>query len=195
MQTIIKTSDVLSSTALKTTPIHVSFDPVLIEPFLDIAELRRLVQTDILGDCEDDARAFYYAIRDDRDASTGLFTNAHYQKLFDDYLNKYLCLSVVVEALPHIAQQVGTGGIFEAQTQFLDNAGEKGADNLQDKYLRMLGVLRKEIQYYLKENYTLFPLYKNTLLDKYYNDCRTGDDMEDERYIKPKTNNFGIIIY
>lgn len=161
--TLIQPSEVVNGGLLKATPLNARFDLTLIAPHIADAERLHVVPTI----CE----AFYDALIAKKAGAISNYNtsigpiskafpevaDAAYETLWTKHLMSLCCWAVYYEALPFIAMQSGSNGVYIPQGEHAQNAGVSGAKFLQDTALRRLRSLQDVVREYLCANADSFP--------------------------------------
>lgn len=190
--TLIDALEVVSGGIVKNTPISSRFDAALLSSHIKTAELRFLKP--VL--CED----FYLDLIAQKEnvsnynenicpAAEAYPSNALYESLWKEYLLPYLSHCVLYEALPFVAVQIGSNGLFENSIEFGTNTGLEGVKFIQDTLMTKINILKKDLLDYLCENQAQFPLFCNDC------HCKESEECNDCSGTDSNSNDLGIIFY
>ena len=166
--TLIQPNEVVNGGVLKPTPINSRFDVTLIAPHIADAEATHVVP--VIG------QEFYDALIA---AKNGVISNYNtalgsiqkafpatgdeaLETLWNTYLMSLCAWAVYYEALPFIAIQTGTNGVFQTSIQYGENAGTDGVKFLQQSVGRRLKSLSSRIGDFLCKNAADYPDFDNS---------------------------------
>lgn len=204
MDSLIQASEVVNGGIVRPVALNARFDSQLVSPFLGIAEYRFLLPI-ICKDMFDDMLSKKNATASNYNPNVGALVQAFpadplYEVLWVQFIMHLSSWSVMFLALPTIAIQTGSGGLFMNDSQFAESAGEKGAKYLQDSILNnSIKTLQQALEDYLCNNYADYPLFPKDSKCKDCAGCGCGESeckglttcTKTKRVVK----NTGIIIY
>lgn len=167
-QTLIQPNEVVNSGLLRAAPINNRFDAQLLTPHIAAAEESFVVP--VL------TRDFYEWLIEQKAgrvsnyntsiaAQVKAFDGAGLEKaeeLWKVHLLPYCAWAVYFEALPFIAFQTGSNGVFLAQTEHANNVGASGVKFLQDTTRRRIDQMKERMLVWLCENKAEFTEFDGT---------------------------------
>lgn len=185
--TLINVGEVVNGGLFRPAPLNARFDTQLLAPQIYVAELTYIKP--VL--CED----FYNDLIAEKNTTDCNYnsvigaivpkfaSNADYETLWTTVLFELCARAVYLQSLPYIAMQTGSNGIYMNNTEFANNAGDKGLKMLQDNERRAIEVLQGALKSYLCDNRTLYPLYPSAELCE----CETGCGCDTCKGLSPYT--------
>lgn len=192
--TLIQPQEVVGGGILKTSPTTAKLDPILVAPYIKIAELNWLVP--VL--CDD----FYKDLIKEKDSIVSNYNpyidttcpivkafpnNADYETLWVDYLLPYLSFAAILQSFPTIGIQIASSGVFQVNTQYAQ-ASELDKMKYIEQHIRTsLETLKGGLIKYLCENKTKYPLFCSECHCKC--DCGCCEECNTNKY---KSNNLFI---
>lgn len=194
MATIINANEVINGGIVRPTPLNARFDVQLISPNVLVAELR-YIKPLLCAELYNDMIAEKNASDANYNPNVGAIvqkfpTNAFYEALWVEYLQELCARAVLVQSLPSIAYQTGSNGVYQNNSEYATNAGDKGYKALQDANTQAIEALTGAVKQYLCDNRANFPLYPADELCK----CESGCDCDTCKGLSPYTKqNFGLI--
>lgn len=200
--TLIKPSEVINGGVVRSTPLNSRFDQQLLGVHIKIAEERFLIDV-LCADLYNDMIAQQNPNESNYNSNIGAIvqkfpSNAAYETLWVEHLLYYTSNAVLYQALPNIAMQIGSNGIFLNASNMAENAGVKGLTFWQDTIQQSLDVKKQTIENFLCSNQSDYPLYPTDRCDncegcghtqencKGYTECRKANKT---------SKNTGIILY
>ncbi|OED34716.1 hypothetical protein AB832_07005 [Flavobacteriaceae bacterium (ex Bugula neritina AB1)] len=172
VRTLLKPNEIVNQGILKPAPLSNRFDASLLSPHLDMAEARFLktfINKEFYDDLLNKRTANQINYNSSIDTVEIAFpTNADYEELFTQYLFSYIARSVVYEAYPFIAVQIGSNGLFLNNTDYGQNSGVKTMNMYRDSILQTLNGSKPLIIDFLCDNKDKYPLWDDS---KYCGDC------------------------
>ncbi len=174
--TLINVGEVVNGGIFRPAPLNARFDTQLLVPQLYVAELT-YIKPALCQAFYNDLIAKKNTANCNYNTAVGpvvlkFTTNPNYELLWTTVLFELCARAVFLQALPNIAYQTGSNGIYMNNTEFANNAGDKGLKLLQDNERRAIEVLQGALKSYLCDNKTLFPLYPAAELCE----CEAGCD-------------------
>ncbi len=165
--TLIKPGEIINGGVVRSTPLNSRFDQQLLAAHIKIAEERFVIDV-LCADLYNDMVAQQNTIESNYNINVGSIvqkfpTNAAYETLWVEHLLYYTSNAVLYQALPNIAIQIGSNGLFLNGSNMAENAGVKGLTFWQDTIHQSLDVKRQTIENFLcsnQSNYALYPDYK-----------------------------------
>lgn len=156
--TLIQPNEVVNGGVLKPSPINARFDVTLIAPHIVEAEMIHVVP--VIG------QDFYDALIAKKNGVIGNYNTAlgaiqkafptvgdeDLETLWKTYLMGLCAWAVYYEALPFIAIQSGTNGIYQTTVQYGENAGMDGVKFLQQSAGRRLKAIATRAGAFLCKN-------------------------------------------
>ena len=200
--TLIKPSEVINGGVVRSTPLNSRFDQQLLAAHIKIAEERFVIDV-LCADLYDDMVAQQNTSESNYNINIGPIVqkfpaNAAYETLWVEHLLYYTSNAVLYQALPNIAIQIGSNGLFLNAGNMAENAGVKGLTFWQDTIQQSLDVKRQTIENFLCSNQSDYTLY----LDYKCDNCEgCGHTQENcKGYAKcgkhnKTSKNTGIILY
>lgn len=191
MQTLLTANEVINGGYFRPTPMNARFDALLIEPHIKFAFERHVMP--IL--CE----PFYNDLLSKRNPNMINYnptcgnlqiayqTSQCYEELFTRFLYGYCSLAVMYEALPFIAVQTGSNGLYLNNSEYSQNAGIDGVKFIQDTLMDRITRTKNLMIDFLCKNESCYKLFCREQCDC----CDCGCDDESS---KLKTN-WGIQLY
>lgn len=168
--TLIQPNEVVNGGVFKATPLNARFDVTILAPHIQEAENIHVVP--VLGS------AFYAALIA---AKAGAISNYNpaagalakafpdsddlsvaFEALWVGGLMRLCAWAVYYEALPFIALQAGSNGVFQVNTEFAQNVGASGVKLLQDTALRRINRQAESLGVYLCANAASLTGYDNS---------------------------------
>lgn len=191
---IINPNEVINGGIVRPTPLNARFDVQLLAPNVNVAELRfikPLLCADLYNDMIAEKNASDANYNPNVGALVAKFpTNAAYEALWVAYLQELCARAVYFVSLPNIAFQTGSNGVYNNNSEFAQNAGDKGFKILQDNETQAITALTGAIKQYLCDNRADFPLYPADEKCECSSDCECDTCSGLSPYTK---QNFGLI--
>lgn len=172
VRTLIKANEIVNQGILKAAPLSNRFDASLLSPHLDMAE-SRFLKTFINSEFYEDLLLQRNTNQINYNSKIGTIevgfpSNADYEELFSQYLYPYITRSVVYEAYPFIAVQIGSNGLFLNDNGYGQNSGVKTMNMYRDSMLQTLIGSKVDIIDYLCTNKDKYPLWDDS---EYCGEC------------------------
>ena len=169
MKTLITTAEVINGGLFRPAPTSARFDAHLIAPHIKDAEARFVVPVlcrefyDKLIEVKGDNVSNY-------NSAVGAIVQAFpddeaYERLWTEHLLSFCAYSVLYEAYPFIAVQLGSNGLYLNSTEFGENVGIAGVKFMQDTLLQRIEHKRDKLAVYLCE-------HKEVLVGFCHRNCR-----------------------
>ena len=181
--TLIQPQEVVGGAILKTSPTTARFDPIIIAPFIQEAELvwlKPVICADLYADMiteKDGLISNYNTDTTDCPLQEAFPNNANYEALWVGYLLPFISKAVIHVALPNIAFKTASKGVYSTNSQYAQSAGIQELKYLQQCSLETLTVLKQNIIDFLCKNKADYPLFCDDCHCEC--DCGTCDDCND----------------
>lgn len=120
---LIQASEITQGGIARSGPTDIRFDNALLSPHIQAAEWAWVEP--VLGS------AFYDALQAEKGNSTA-FTTSAYQSLWTAHLKNLCANASIYEAVPFVAMQLGSNGLYLNQQDYGTNVGAEGVRFYQD---------------------------------------------------------------
>jgi hypothetical protein len=176
-ETLIKPSEVVNGGIVRPAPTDSRFDAHLISAHIHDAEQRFVVPVlssafhITLIEAQSSAASQYNASL----GSTAVkFTSTAYEQLWTKHLREFTAAAVLYEAMPFIAIQAGSNGLYLNDNQFGQNAGLNGVKFMQDTLLQKIEIKKKSLQQFLCSCASNLDGFSTTAVDYCSSGCDSG---------------------
>lgn len=198
--TLIQPKEIVDAGIVKASPLSSRFDASQISPWVYIAEYRFLLKPKSFM-CQD----FYNDLLAQKNATPSNYnpdlgaivkaypSNADYETFWKEYLLPYLSLASVYVALPFIATQTGSNGLFDNNTEFSTNNGQEASKTHQDTMLQNLEDAKARMIEFLCRNKATYPLFDQD--SKICGCCDEDDACSDCNFEGSEGRDLGFIFY
>jgi hypothetical protein len=200
---IIQASEVVNGGIVRPVPTTARFDSMLLSTHIQSAELK-FIKPDLCAAFYEDLIAQKNPVPSNYNPDVGPIVlaypgNADYEALWTSYLLALDSYAVFYIALPFIAVQTGTNGLYLNDSQFGEQAGTRGAKYLQDAVLdNHIEPLREAMLDFLCDNAANYPLFPVDIKCKSCScSCANGQcqDLTTCRKKGPISKKLGIFLY
>lgn len=197
--TLIQPKEIIDAGIVKASPLNARFDASIIAPVIHLAE-DRFLKPFVCEDFYNDLIAQKNPVPSNYNANLGAIVQAYpanpdYELLWTQYFLPYLSRAVYYMALPDIAVQTGSNGLFQNNTEFGQNVGIEGMKFKRDNELQNLEGRKPIIIKYLCDNTDKFTLFcSEGICQDCCDDCKEGNDCSKHSVLQTGRD-LGIIIY
>lgn len=196
--TLIQPKEIVNAGIVKASPLNARFDASIIAPVIHLAE-DRFLKTFICSEFYEDLISQKNPIPSNYNDKLGPIvqaypSNADYEFLWTEYLLAYLSRCSYYMALPDIAVQTGSNGLFVNNTEFGQNIGVDGIKFKRDIELQNIEGRKPIILKYLCDNSEKYPLFNTEgICKECCHDCKEGNC--NKHSVLQNGRDLGIIIY